>query len=934
MIVVAVAAVVFGAVGWLALRNPLLGRMAMREAVRRRGQTLLVIGGLMIGSAAITASLIGADSSRDSFLLDAYRGWGNIDVTVGTGSRFLPEQVATRLRADPEVRAASDGIAGAIQLVGSASDLTTRQGEPAVTLVGFDPALQRPFGAFRLTSGRRTYGTDLPPNGVILSKGLAANLRARVGDALTVQWEQAQTTGPPVRLTVAGVATSDGPGAFGLRPTVFAPLPVAQRISGSSGINVVWVSAKGGLIVGEQESGAAARAVRAGLASAGANGLRVREAKIEEVESAREGTQFLTTMLVAMSMLIVAAGAALVVNLITMLAEERRPRYGVLRALGLSRGKLIRLSIIEGAMYSLAAALIGTAVGILAGRVIAARFARAFTEFFGGETDFRFRFVLKPETLAVSFAAGALITLVTVALAARRTSRMSIPAAIRDLPEPARERRRPLVRRATLTVGTLLGVGLLLVPERFPRLIGGTAVVLVVSAMLKPNMSNRAYFTVLGAGLAGWALVMTATLTDPSLDFTEFFSVFTIAVLLSVFGLSILAAANLRMVEHGIGVLGRASTAITRSIRVPLAYLARRPLRTGLTTGMFAVIMAILALFSVFLFSFRPQYERDSAGYDIRVTSTGARSITLPAPVRPAVARSVAIPTLGYVGPVENEQFSTGSIFLPMYLADRVRGVDQPVRIAQREKRFGSDQAVWRALFADRRALITNFISPGQEVTLLAPSGPVTYKVIASQQFGIVDGIMGSPEALAPFGELSRGVTVLVDVQSESSAAAVARRIEAGLFSKGVDAEPTRDLLDEAYRANKTFFSVIEILMRMGLVVGILSLGILGLRAVVERRHVIGVLRAIGYQKREVMGGLIAEAGVTASLGVLVGTFTGVTMGFLFIRQQSGSPDFGVDMGALGGVLLLVYLAVFAVTIGPAWRASRLPPAEAVRYSE
>jgi putative ABC transport system permease protein len=825
-------------------------------------------------------------------------------------------------------------VAGAIHLVGSASDLTTRQGEPGVTLVGFDPALQRPFGAFRLISGRRTYGADLPEGGVILSKGLATALRARVGDALSVQAEQGPEAGPPVRLRVAGVATSDGPGAFGLRPTVFAPLPLAQRIAGASGINVVWVSAKGGLTIGEQASRAAAKAVRAGLQSAGSMGLRVREAKLEEVDSAREGTQFLTTMLIAMSLLIVAAGAALVVNLITMLAEERRPRYGVLRALGLSRGKLVRLSVIEGAMYSLAAALIGTLVGILAGRVIAARFARAFTQFFGGETDFHFRFVLKPETLAVSFAAGALITLVTVALAARRTSRMSIPAAIRDLPEPARERRRPALRRAALALGTLVGVGLLLIPERLPRLIGGTILILVMSGVLKPRVSGRTYASVLGAGLAGWALAMTATLTDPSLDFTEFFSVFTIAVLLSVFGLSILASANLRLVERGIGVLGRASTAITRSIRVPLAYLARRPLRTGLTTGMFAVIMAILALFSVFLFSFRPQYERDSAGYEVRVTSTGARSITLPPSVRSSVAGSVAIPTLGYVGPVQNEQFSTGSIFLPMYLADPARGVDQPVRLAQKEQRFRSDQDVWPALFASRRALVTNFVSPGQEVTLLSPSGPVTYRVIASQQFGIVDGIMGSPQALAPFAGLSRGVTVLVDVRPEASPKAVSRRIEAGLFSKGVDAEPTRDLLDEAYRANKTFFSVIEILMRMGLVVGILSLGILGLRAVVERRHVIGVLRAIGYQKRGVMGGLIAEAGVTASLGVVVGVFTGVIMGFLFIRQQSGSPDFGVDMGTLGGVLVLVYLAVLAVTVGPAWRASRLPPAEAVRYSE
>jgi putative ABC transport system permease protein len=103
---------------------------------------------------------------------------------------------------------------------------------------------------------------------------------------------------------------------------------------------------------------------------------------------------------------------------------------------------------------------------------------------------------------------------------------------------------------------------------------------------------------------------------------------------------------------------------------------------------------------------------------------------------------------------------------------------------------------------------------------------------------------------------------------------------------------------------------------------------------VVERRHVIGVLRAIGFRKKGVMVGLLAEAGVTATLGVVVGVVTGMVMGFLFIRQQSGSPDFGVDLANLGAILALVYIAVVLVTIGPAWRASRLPPAEAVRYTE
>jgi hypothetical protein len=41
----------YGAVGLVALRRRLLARLALREAVRRRGQSVLVVAGLMIGAA-------------------------------------------------------------------------------------------------------------------------------------------------------------------------------------------------------------------------------------------------------------------------------------------------------------------------------------------------------------------------------------------------------------------------------------------------------------------------------------------------------------------------------------------------------------------------------------------------------------------------------------------------------------------------------------------------------------------------------------------------------------------------------------------------------------------------------------------------------------------------------------------------------------------
>lgn len=175
---------------------------------------------------------------------------------------------------------------------------------------------------------------------------------------------------------------------------------------------------------------------------------------------------------------------------------------------------------------------------------------------------------------------------------------------------------------------------------------------------------------------------------------------------------------------------------------------------------------------------------------------------------------------------------------------------------------------------------------------------------------------------------------MLLDIRQPARAAAVARTIEHSLFPQGVDADPVQALLDQAYRADQSLLSVIDVLMRMGMAVGILGLGIVALRVVTERRHVIGILRAIGYKRRHVILALLTEYAVTATIGAGVGIVAGIAMGYLFYRQSNSHSGFGIDLGGIGSVLGLIYLAVLLVTLGPAWRASRLPPAQAVRHRQ
>ena len=928
----AVFLLVFGAVGVIAVRRPLLARLAVREAVRHRGQSVLVVAGLMIGAAGITAALVGADSSSDSAVANAYRIWGNVDITVTGDEGTLSQDVADRLADDPTLQPLLDGVQGGLELVGSASDLDRRQGEPAVRVIGFDPDTQEAFGRYVLADGTSTLGGDLGLGEVLISRQLAAALKARPGDSLTVSVERGPVETEPAPLEIAGVAKAVGPGAYGLRPAVFAPLATVQGLANDDGINVIRISANGGQRSGLEAARRALPEARQVVAALGP-GFRVKGVKAEEVDQAEDSTEFARAMLVGMSALIVAAGAALVVNLVMMLAEERRARLAVLRALGLTRGGLVTLSAIEGALYSLVAAAAGTAVGVVAGRLVAARFAEAFARFQGGDVDLVFVYSVRPETLAVAFAAGALVTLATVWLAARRTSRLSIPAAIRNLPEPAPEvRRRRWPRAAALVVLAAAGVAGLIQSEEGVRLLGGIAVIVAASLAVRRRLPERWHASLTGVALSGWAF-LTIWVLPPDLEADRFFTVFTGAVLAAVFGLSFLVSANLRVVERGAGLLGALARRIRAILRPPLAYLARRPLRTGLSTGMFAVILAIVTLLAAFLSIFQPRYERDSAGYEIRVTSTGTADVSLPASVSSAVVGVARIPTLGYVGAFRSEFGSSANAFVPLFPLSGGLGDDPPVRLSNLGD-YDSQAEVWAAIRRDPSLVVSDFGNPGDELTMVGAEGPVTFEIIATQTFGIVDGVIATEEALAPFAAAPRGVTILVDVAPGADAAALAHRIERGLFSVGADAVTTRDLLDEGYVANRVFFSVVDVLMRLGLVVGILSLGILGLRAVVERRHAIGVMRALGYRRRGVMAGLMTEALVTASIGVVVGMSCGVIMGYLFLLQFAEGNPFGLDGPSMFTALGLVYGAAFLVTLGPAWRASRLPPAEAVRYTE
>jgi putative ABC transport system permease protein len=119
-------------------------------------------------------------------------------------------------------------------------------------------------------------------------------------------------------------------------------------------------------------------------------------------------------------------------------------------------------------------------------------------------------------------------------------------------------------------------------------------------------------------------------------------------------------------------------------------------------------------------------------------------------------------------------------------------------------------------------------------------------------------------------------------------------------------------------------------LLRTAVIVGVLSFGILALRAAIERRRTIGVLRALGYRPTQVVGGLLTEVIVTATVGILAGTGVGLAIGWAYLAA-SGTAHPQIDLAQILAPVVLIYAAVLVVTIGPAIQASRMRTSEALR---
>jgi putative ABC transport system permease protein len=733
-------------------------------------------------------------------------------------------------------------------------------------------------------------------------------------------------------------------------------------------INAIRVSNNGDVVEGVTHSDEAVAALEDALNEVapivGMTGdqFSVNPGKQKGVKAAEDASAEIGNLLLIASSFTVVAGTLLIINIFTMLAEERKKELGISRAIGMRRSNLVRAFTFEGVIYSLIAATLGTVIGLGIGWALINGFMGAIEG-----TDI-IPFYYKNSSVVIAFTVGTLITLSTVAYSSSKISKLNIVRAIRSIEEPRLRKggmKSVYQGIVALALGSMVayigfsGDGSLVLSA-----LGPSVMIIGACLVLRRFASVELTSSMMGIGLVAYSIWGLFNLeagddTDGMMG--------TVVVGLLLVGGSVLA-----IVSNSKAIVGGFSAMLSRTpkgkaVGTPaIAHPLNKGFRTAMTIAMFGLIIFIVVVFSIFGSIFNPDADGEKGGYDLVATSsmpvddiynitfsgdgTGAPQVSY-ATLMDRIQDAHGITEHYVYGDfiIDGDEVSPyGTSYHGLLGIDEGFALHTEYGFTERSSDYETDREVWKAVSEDPNVCIMdrftwgNYpdIEIGSSVAISDGSGmggSRNYTLIGiADEFAFMGMFVQKEGLRADFPHLLGDNLFLMTVKDGEDQHKVAKDLEADLSAVGMNVFVFDDLIEDYNRTVDQVFSMFTMFMGLGLVVGVASLGVLAVRSVIERKQEIGIMRAIGYRKGMILGVFSTEMLFVTVVGILVGLGTGIITGYGI--WKTSMSDFALDFVMPWDNVLMVIgitiLAAIVCTFLPAFKASRTNPAEAVRWIE
>ena len=717
---------------------------------------------------------------------------------------------------------------------------------------------------------------------------------------------------------------------------------------------------------------------RADLTSSDASLIQVKREAVESIEGA--GDSF-SILFLTFGTFIIAAGAMLIVNLQVISADDRKRDWGILRAIGGSSNDIGWIIRIEGVILSAPASVFGAFSGL----VVAGLMMSALDAFFVASFGVGFSFAWDWSSLIFGATLGFLLSVFTLSLTALFLSRKDVLSNLRGLPPSSTSSGLLQVLLTLMTgAGAIEVWGMfLLVPDMSGGLdhllwvSGGALLILTLhlplssafhrilpvrAEFLSSIHTNKEWASIISSSIIGvlmalWVLIdgpirsgMEAS--DLSLIISGAFMVIGSVMLAGSLGPIIVGAVIRRLFSF--------NPRYSVMAHLALSYPKAQGSRTLLTMGTYSVVVFALIVLSGYSASFGAYIEdigEDARGdYDIVIVGAG-QGLDL------SVMEAWSEQDLARNGIESYSQLEIGTGILtaedvePRYT--QVRGFSDSfidggaLPLSDWDSSLADNQEeVWLAVLSDPSlAIVDASVAQDTYTTLggLTQSGlglgigssidlRDPQRSMLSTEVRII-GVLDEDASLLMSGVLLRedsAVSLLtttepmvwVNVQNNQDSMIIASSLQIELGADGATVLVVEELFDQIRTVLVSLLGLVRAFLAIGLIVGIIGLAVVTNRSLKQRNMQIGVMRAIGFQPREVYMTFGLEVFWTSAVGVISGGVVGFLLHWVLYRTVVTTDASTFVIPILEFVMIPLFAISFSLfaTAPSLLKTTQIPP--------